>query len=193
MTPERSVASSEAPGDLEVLRRFVNTADLEAGSDRLSSPAAAAAWFTEVGWPERVPTLSAGDLAVLLRLREAFRGLALENAGHAPRGAPADVLTEVAGDAPLQVVLAGGRSGLRPAGVGMNRVVGRLLAIFHEASVAGTWARLKACANDDCRWLYFDHSRNGSRRWCASEGCGNLMAARAYRARQRAVRAEGRR
>jgi predicted RNA-binding Zn ribbon-like protein len=185
-------ASSEAPLELERLRAFVNTADLEAGTDRLARPSAASAWFAETGWTERAPRLSAADLALLHDLREALRGLALRNAGHDPGGAPEAILAAASRRAPVRVVLGGGRTSLVPAGHGVEAIVGRLLAIVHDASVAETWPRLKACANDRCRWLYFDRSRNGSRRWCTSAGCGNLMAARAYRARRRAERAGAR-
>jgi predicted RNA-binding Zn ribbon-like protein len=34
-------------------------------------------------------------------------------------------------------------------------------------------ARLRQCADDACGWLFVDHSRNNSRRWCDSADCGN--------------------
>lgn len=34
-------------------------------------------------------------------------------------------------------------------------------------------ARVRACANPDCRVLFIDHSRPGTRRWCSMETCGN--------------------
>ncbi|WP_129670064.1 CGNR zinc finger domain-containing protein [Phytoactinopolyspora endophytica] len=41
--------------------------------------------------------------------------------------------------------------------------------------------RLSRCS--DCRWLYLDHSRNRSRRWCRMKGCGSRAKMRRYRAR----------
>ncbi len=46
------------------------------------------------------------------------------------------------------------------------------------------WRRLKVCANESCRWAYFDESRNRSRRWCDSKLCGNVMKVRAFRKRK---------
>jgi len=43
--------------------------------------------------------------------------------------------------------------------------------------------RLKICANDDCRWIFVDESRNRTKRWCDDKCCGNLMKVRAFRAR----------
>jgi len=50
---------------------------------------------------------------------------------------------------------------------------------------AGRMQRLKACANPDCQWVYYDASRNRSGRWCSMSECGDVMKARAYRARSR--------
>lgn len=177
------IQSTSAPGKIETLRRFINTLDIEAGTDSLSSPTEAAAWFSDLGWLDE--PLAERDLDDLRRLREALRGLALENAGHQPDGNPASVINELSRRGPLVIELDDGEPRLAPVSTGAAGVVGRLLAIFHEAAIARVWPRLKACRNDECRWVYYDHSRNTSRRWCTSRGCGNLMAARAYRSRQR--------
>lgn len=40
--------------------------------------------------------------------------------------------------------------------------------------------RLKECAQDDCRWIFLDLSKNRSRRWCTMEECGNRAKARRH-------------
>ncbi|MFD9698271.1 CGNR zinc finger domain-containing protein [Lentzea sp. NPDC059081] len=40
------------------------------------------------------------------------------------------------------------------------------------------------CAAPDCRWAFYDVSRNGRGRWCAMEICGNRQKTRAYRERR---------
>lgn len=40
--------------------------------------------------------------------------------------------------------------------------------------------RLKQCPPEDCRWLFLDRSKNGSRRWCEMSTCGNRAKARRY-------------
>jgi predicted RNA-binding Zn ribbon-like protein len=40
-----------------------------------------------------------------------------------------------------------------------------------------------------CGWLFLDHSRNGSRRWCTMEVCGTYAKARRLTDRRRAARA----
>lgn len=58
-----------------------------------------------------------------------------------------------------------------------------------SAIAAGEWHRLKTCP--DCRWAFYDHTRNGSKRWCgmakgAPDGraCGTIAKVTAYRIRQ---------
>ncbi len=47
--------------------------------------------------------------------------------------------------------------------------------------------RVHECAGNDCGWLFLDTSKNGSRRWCSMETCGNRAKARRHRERQYAV------
>ena len=67
----------------------------------------------------------------------------------------------------------------------------RIATAFAELVAAGGGQRVKACANEHCRWAFYDGSRNRSRRWCDSSECGNVMKARAFRQRQRAIRKRG--
>lgn len=40
--------------------------------------------------------------------------------------------------------------------------------------------RVKQCEGDSCGWLFFDTSRNRSRRWCSMADCGNRAKARRF-------------
>ncbi len=46
------------------------------------------------------------------------------------------------------------------------------------------FTRLKECKDPDCRWVFFDLSRNRSRRWCDMGNCGNLAKFERFRARR---------
>jgi len=50
----------------------------------------------------------------------------------------------------------------------------------------GDTSRLKQCDNAGCRWVFYDASKNNSRRWCYSRLCGNVDKVRRYRERTRA-------
>jgi len=64
---------------------------------------------------------------------------------------------------------------------GMSAIVAEL----YDGSVRGTLDRLKMCAAEECRRVFFDRSKPATRRWCMSTLCGNRMKTRAYRERQR--------
>jgi predicted RNA-binding Zn ribbon-like protein len=46
--------------------------------------------------------------------------------------------------------------------------------------------RVRECADDECGWLFLDHSKNRSRRWCSMSDCGNLAKARRFQQRKQA-------
>ena len=56
-----------------------------------------------------------------------------------------------------------------------------------ELLTADDLSRVQMCAGDDCGWLFFDTSKNRSRRWCSMEDCGNRAKARRHYRRQRAL------
>jgi predicted RNA-binding Zn ribbon-like protein len=60
-----------------------------------------------------------------------------------------------------------------------------LAASFAELLARGESARFKICDNPDCRFAFYDASKNRSRRWCAQTTCGNRHKVRQFRARQR--------
>jgi predicted RNA-binding Zn ribbon-like protein len=78
-------------------------------------------------------------------------------------------------------------SGLAPAWGGASDDLARVLWPVARAAfdlLTGAEAgRLRECAGRDCRWLFLDGSKNGSRRWCAMANCGNAAKARRHRAK----------
>jgi predicted RNA-binding Zn ribbon-like protein len=184
---EAGAVSSPAAGELELVRAFVNSVDLEAGVDELADPAALAAWLAARGLAGPGERLRPADLARAVELREALRALLLANAGHGLAPGAVSALDRAAARSRLAVRFdPAGRATLEPEGSGLDRAVGRLLAAVHTAMVDGTWPRLKACANDTCQWAFYDRSKNRSGRWCTMQACGNTLKARAYRRRRAA-------
>lgn len=64
-----------------------------------------------------------------------------------------------------------------------------LLAVVRAATELLTSAadrgRVRVCEAPDCVWLYWDTSKNRSRRWCDMKVCGNRMKARRFYERHR--------
>jgi len=53
-----------------------------------------------------------------------------------------------------------------------------------ELLFAGHWRNhLNKCEGDNCGWLFFDSTKNHSRRWCDMRDCGNRAKVRRHRQR----------
>lgn len=65
-----------------------------------------------------------------------------------------------------------------------DRVLWPVASSAVELLMTGDLSRIKECP-EGCTWLFYDLSKNGSRRWCSMEGCGSHAKMRRYRARQR--------
>jgi predicted RNA-binding Zn ribbon-like protein len=171
-----------APEPLRLVQRFVNTVDREHEREWLGSPAELGTWLREGGLAAGQPN------ARLLRrahdVREALRELLVaNNHGVAP---PADAVATV------NAVAAAGRLAPRLREDGRLSVaqaaqgspvapLARIVGVAFEAMLEGNWPRLKACRN--CRWAFYDYSRNRAATWCSMTLCGNRLKARSYRRR----------
>ncbi len=178
----------DAPGDLELVRAFVNTLDIEQGEETLSTPAALGEWISAEGLAPVGVEPTPADLRRAVGLREALRAILLSH-GEGSTEEPADAwraLDEAAARARLQVRFGPeGAALIEPGTAGVDGALGRLLAVVHVAVSEGdTWNRLKACRLHSCEWAFYDHTKNRSGAWCNMAVCGNRAKARAYRERQ---------
>lgn len=173
-----------APGDLEHVRCFVNTRDLELGTDILATASDLDVWLAARGLARGGEVADGRALERAIALREAFRALLLANATGAPPPAAALAAVTLAGR--RATLRAGGDLRLAPAGPDAG--LARLLAIAVVAQADGTWRRLKACPGEPCQWALYDRTRSRTRTWCAAAKCGARKRSREYRRRRRAAR-----
>lgn len=173
-----------APAELEKVRAFVNTLNVETGEDRLADPAGLRRWIRASGLSSS-HEVTAADLDRAVELRAALRAALLANHGGSPVPDEAlDVLNRVAQDARVQLAFTPDRTWTtRVDSTGAHQALGTLVTIILEAMREGTWTRLKVCANDACRWAFYDHSRARTGKWCSMEICGNRAKQKAWRSR----------
>ncbi|MEV7284948.1 CGNR zinc finger domain-containing protein [Streptomyces sp. NPDC093252] len=181
-----------APGALEAVRGFVDTHDIYNGRDELADVEAATEWLTAEGLWGKGRSMTGRELSALHELRDALRAMAAANTlGEQPPRAAVDSFNDLAAPhaASVRLDVRNGSgpmtASLRPHEEGIGGVVAVLAAAVHEAVLLGTWTRLKSCDNPECRWLFYDESRNRAARWCSMRGCGSIVKARRYRDRQR--------
>jgi predicted RNA-binding Zn ribbon-like protein len=178
-----TVMDEPAPGELALIERFMNTANLEEGTDELGDPASLTAWLGAAGLAPAGAAFDEPGRERIVGFREALRELLLANHGGEPE--PAAIATLNRAARLLVAFDADGNAQLVPAEPGVDGVIGALLGIVARSQAEGTWSRLKACPATTCRWAFYDHSRNHSRTWCTMDVCGNRAKARSYRARHR--------
>ena len=174
-----------APGRLALMQRFVNTRNYLSGGDLLADAEQATAWLTGHGLLRAGERLGERERERLVEFREALRSLLSAN-NEMPR-ADTQALNIFLTTVDLRVQFGpDGRPGLEsaPGGGEAERVVGRLLAEVVRAEAEGRWGRLKACSNEECRWAFYDASKNRSGRWCTMQVCGARHKMRAYRERK---------
>jgi len=87
----------------------------------------------------------------------------------------------------IQLVSAddGVRLGHIHVGDPIDDVLARIAEPIVREIGAGHDDRIRICANDTCRWIFYDESRAGRRRWCDMATCGNRAKARRHRERQK--------
>lgn len=170
--------------DCDLLIDFVNTLELRPFSEALDSPGALSAWLADRGLVESGTKATGADLRDAIELREALRTLlGAHNELPGDIDAASAVLDRVAHSARVGVCFAHGGLQLEPASSGIRGALGKIVGEVATAMSEGTWARMKACRAQDCRWAFLDTAKNQSRAWCSMSSCGNREKVRAYRAR----------
>ncbi len=183
---------------------FLNTIELESGSlvDRLDSFDDAATWLIDRGvchsgrGPAALRSPGIDDDHALTRVRTVRA--ALRDVAHAvSHGRPAEpeslaeVNRAIASRERIELVRApdGVSVGHSHVGDPLDDALARLADPLVREIQAGRGDRIRVCANDTCRWVFFDESRGGQRRWCDMASCGNRAKAARHRARVKALTA----
>jgi hypothetical protein len=191
---DQRIPEGEVPDEVRLVNEFLNTLDLETFGEHagkldeeregLRSPERLGAWLVGRGLLGREEEVGERDLDLAVKVRDALRSAASSNSGPAP--GRSDVTGVCFDELPLVL---GIRESPKPELVsregGVKGALGRILADVAVAASKGTWARMKICAAEDCRWAYYDHSKSRTGRWCAMETCGNRHKTRRYRRKRR--------
>jgi len=180
------------PDDVALLYDFVNSIDLrryvEHGAthepgDELATPAQLQKWLQARGLLKRSLEVSRTEHREALELRDALRRLLA--ATPAERVAAAGPLEALAARFPLGVTVSRDQTlDLRAIGSRATSGLGNVLVELIRLTDGGRLDRVKTCDSEECRWIFYDRSKPGNRRWCSSDRCGNRDKTRNYRDRQ---------
>ena len=169
-----------APGELRLLQAFLNTADLEVGSDELSSVHQLGDWLEHHRLLAQGAELERVDVQRAIEFRESFRKMVAvgESASRELGQAVDRTLVSALVCSRFE---AGGELRLQPAVGGLGGALGGLLAIINDAQRDGSWPRFKICVY--CHAAFYDYSTNRSGLWCLPR-CGSLVRGRDFRRRK---------
>jgi predicted RNA-binding Zn ribbon-like protein len=153
--------------------------------DRMRDPKDAALFLNSVGswwrahsdsirWTMPSGPIPSDALGRMRQMRDAVQALAdRDRAGYRRR------LKALAGHYTYRLDAQAGS--MRPTDRGWDAFIAGLLPAL--ADLGEHADRLRRCANEECRWMILDTTRNGSRTWCHSTLCGNKMRVRRFRAK----------
>ncbi|MFC0439571.1 CGNR zinc finger domain-containing protein [Kutzneria buriramensis] len=162
----------DAERDVELLLAFLNTVNMTEATDVLDDEAAWRQWAAD----RRLGAAGAPHKA--RASRDALRSVALAHHGVQAEAAPPADMTHGS----IRIELSAGVPVLTA-----GDALGAVLAAAARLAVLGYWERIKICPADDCRWAFYDRSRNRSRTWCSMRVCGNREKARNWRERARST------
>jgi predicted RNA-binding Zn ribbon-like protein len=188
----------KVPDELANLYDFANTLDVRhfthhgvqhPQSDELASAREFAAWMRQRGLLLADARISPAMLATAVELRHLIRDYLQRDPPE--RGKNRDSVRALNKVLKLFPLLATARDDggmvLKAARDDALAGLSSIVAELYDGSRNGTLDRLKMCASDECRRVFFDRSKPATRRWCMSSLCGNRMKTRKYRERQRNV------
>ncbi|MFJ8743462.1 CGNR zinc finger domain-containing protein [Embleya sp. NPDC127516] len=177
----------EAPASAVLIQAFVNTVDVELGTDELVTPSRLGAWL--VAWELLDPRAGLGqaDLDAALRLRAGLRERLGVPVGDVPDPQSLRQADEVLRALPVVFELGTGEPPGRfvpsPELPPVEGALARLAIAWGDLVGTGESTRLKRCPEHACAWVFWDVSKNRSRRWCSMRVCGNRTKARRYAAK----------
>jgi len=190
---------------------FVNTVSWRTRAqptERLTSYADLVAWSQGAGvvtehtaqrlleGATRHPASAAAAFKRAIALREAiYRIFSAVAGGRAPELADVATLNDTLSETASRLQLAWSAGGFAwdwaGDGDSLEPMLWPVARSAAELLTASESKRVGVCPGEGCGWLFFDTSKNRSRRWCAMEDCGNRAKARRHYRRSRARNTNG--
>jgi predicted RNA-binding Zn ribbon-like protein len=185
----------KVPDELANLYDFANSLDVRhfthhgvqhVQSDELKDPRELGGWMSQRGLLFTSAKITPAMFGVALEFRAGVRAyLECDPAERRKNNDAVRFLNAAMRLFPLVAEARSDRMALRAARGDALAGLSLVVAELYDGSVRGTLDRLKTCAAEECRRVFFDRSKPATRRWCMSTLCGNRIKTRTYRERHR--------
>ncbi len=180
----RTSGLPKAPGDLEIVQAFVNTAAYDRHADRLASPEDLSHWLERRGLLASGTVLDGAQWGQALDLRKDLRSLIRAGGADEVDGRVLRGLEQAAAGGRLAVRFDdGGPKDFGPASGTFKDALAGLVAIVAQARIESLWPRLRICVRSACGRAFFKASKGRNAKWCTPQ-CGERVRAARRRARR---------
>lgn len=142
------------------------------------------------GWLDKHPKRAAEAFSEAIMIREVIYRIFHEVASGAnPDDSDVDSFNRALRGAPLRTSIQRTASGfgwqVEESKISANSILAPVMWSAGDLLVGPQLAKLRECSNDKCLWLFLDDSKNGTRRWCSMQACGNRAKAHRHYLRQK--------
>jgi len=163
-----------APGLLRLIQSFANTLSADDAVDLLATREEAAAWLRTAVLLPAEAGLSNSEHGALLRLRDSLRDILAAHTGAREDAEAAARLTKALADGRLVLIVepASTVQLASAARASYAHVVASFAVAVAKSAAAGTWLRLKACADSECGQAFYDDSAVATAGHCSRHAAG---------------------
>ncbi|KKO53639.1 hypothetical protein XI25_11590 [Paenibacillus sp. DMB20] len=176
--------------DLQIMADFFNTHDKrmrfdgDPGVEHLNHPKDLYLWLLRHHLISKQEEVTKEELELAVRLRTEARKIIANNVfEHDENGL--DAFNELMKGFSFTLHFSDNGEELKPIrSNGMNGLA-RLAILIFELKRKKVWHRIRVCSAPDCQWVFVDHSRPGTGKWCTMKACGNRAKNKTYRHRKK--------
>jgi predicted RNA-binding Zn ribbon-like protein len=141
-------------------------------------------------WLDKHPKRAADLFSEAIVLREViYRVFHAVASGANPDEADQDLLNRALRDAPSRTNIQRTAKGfgwrVEESKTSASSMLAPVLWSAGDLLVGPQLTKLRECSNNKCLWLFLDDSKNGTRRWCSMQACGNRAKAHRHYLRQK--------
>lgn len=173
--------------NLEIIADFFNTHDKrtryegDEGVEHFESPDDLYSWLLEFQFISEKDAVTEDDLALAIQLRNEARKMITNNDFGEAAYNSLDNFNNLITEFKFSLAFYNDHEELISNDIAGRKGIAKLILLIFELKKNELWHRLRVCSAEDCQWVFVDHSRPGTAKWCTMKACGNRAKNKTYR------------